>query len=63
LLNIGAWFVCGRVIFSVGYVAGTAIGLPQLRGYGFALTLFCNLFILEQIFFGKSYSSALPLQL
>jgi hypothetical protein len=49
LLNVAGWFIAGRWLFSAGYILGTIIGFPQLRSYGFTLTVFSNVFLLEHI--------------
>ena len=49
-MNIGAWFIYSRAIFSIGYIFGTWFGYPQLRGLGFSLTMFVNMFLIENIF-------------
>lgn len=50
LMNLAAWFLAGRILFSAGYMVGTAIGLPQLRSYGFALTVLVQVILVEHIF-------------
>lgn len=63
IMNIGAWFLAGRWIFSFGYLFGTLIGVPQLRGLGFGLTIMPIIFILEHIFCKEACLSNLSLSL
>jgi hypothetical protein len=55
--------VVGRWTFSIGYILGTEIGIPQLRTFGFTLTIFVNVSLLELAFLGSSYNATLFLGL
>lgn len=39
VLQLAELFLWGRVIFSAGYLLGTAIGVQSLRSYGFGLNI------------------------
>lgn len=62
-MNIGVWFMLGRVLFSFGYVVGTLIGFPQLRAYGFTLSIFVDFLLLEHIFLAEPCVSTFLLSL
>lgn len=54
VLQLAELFLWGRVIFSVGYLLGTAIGVQSLRSYGFGLNI-GSLAALITPFFGTNF--------
>ena len=46
----GFIFVCGRIIFLVGYYFGTLIGLQTLRSFGMGLTYFVSVILIQRNF-------------
>jgi hypothetical protein len=41
----------GRILFTVGYILGAIVGNIDLRGAGFAITLFCDASALVKFLF------------
>lgn len=54
VLQLAELFLWGRVIFSAGYLLGTAIGVQSLRSYGFGLNI-GSLVALITPFFGTNF--------
>lgn len=46
-LTIAALFVIGRVLFGVGYILGTIVGISTLRSFGFAITVLLNVILIS----------------
>jgi hypothetical protein len=59
LVNFACWFILGRVLYSVGYIAGTFTGIASFRTLGMSLTLGTNLLLVENIFLAKAYLTPL----
>ena len=49
-MNLATWFIVGRLLFSVGYIIGTIVGVPQIRGLGVALGVVVQVFLVDYIF-------------
>lgn len=55
LLVFASWFIIGRVIFSVGYLIGSSLGVPIMRAFGFSLNLMTNVLLIELAFCNQTY--------